>query len=72
MTKVILEREKCIGCGSCQAVCPDHFEMQDDGKSRLLGSKQNKQDKTEELETEELACMKDAAEACPIQIIKIV
>ena len=39
MPKVIHEREKCIGCGACAAVCPDFWEMSDDGKSVLKGGK---------------------------------
>ena len=35
MAKIKLEREKCIGCGSCAALCSKHFEMADDGKSHV-------------------------------------
>ncbi|KKT26765.1 MAG: hypothetical protein UW11_C0006G0031 [Parcubacteria group bacterium GW2011_GWA2_43_9b] len=28
--KIIIERQKCIGCGSCVAVCDKYFEMADD------------------------------------------
>ena len=38
MPKVIQEREKCIGCGSCAALCPKYWEMAEDGKSRLINS----------------------------------
>ena len=67
--KIILDRSKCIGCGSCAAVCPQQFEMADDGKSRLKDSK--KSGENEELETEEPGCAKDAVEVCPVQIIKV-
>jgi ferredoxin len=69
MAKIILEREKCIGCGSCQALCPKYFKLIEDGKSHLIGSKKNS--KNEELEVEKVDCIKEAAEACPVQIIKI-
>ena len=61
-----LEREKCIGCGSCQALCPKYFELQDDGKSHIVGA--NKQD-VEELEVEKIECAQQAAQACPAQCI---
>ena len=25
--KVIVDNERCIGCGACQAICPDVFEF---------------------------------------------
>lgn len=67
--KIILEREKCIGCRSCQVLCPKYFELIEDGKSHLINSK--RKSKNEELEVEKIDCIKEAAEACPVQIIKI-
>lgn len=29
--KVKIDHEKCIMCGSCVALCPEVFEMKDDG-----------------------------------------
>lgn len=69
--KIILDRNKCIGCGSCVAVCDRFFEMTDDGLSHLKGSQKNA-DGTEELEISEADCAKDAADICPVQIIKVV
>lgn len=71
MVKIILERDKCIGCGSCQAICPKHFEIQEDGKSHLLESVLDKNTHDEELEITEPDCIKDAADSCPVQIIHI-
>ena len=68
MAKIKLEREKCIGCGSCSALCPKYFEMADDGKSNIKGSV--KQD-NEELEVVKIECAESAAEACPSQCIHI-
>ena len=66
--KVILEKTKCISCGTCIALCPDIFEAEEDGKSHLKGCKTAEQ---EELETGTLDCVKDAADACPVQCIII-
>ena len=32
-------RPDCIGCGSCAAVCPDFWEMNDDGKADIKKGK---------------------------------
>ena len=68
MAKIKLEREKCIGCGSCSALCPKYFEIIDDGKSHIKDS--TKQD-IEELEVAKIECAESAAEACPVQCIHI-
>ena len=68
MAKIKLEREKCIGCGSCAAVCAKYFEMIDDGKSHIKGA--TKQE-VEELEVAKLECAETAEETCPAQCIHI-
>ena len=69
--KIIHEREKCIGCGSCAALCPKFWEMAEDGKSKLLNSKVNAESGNYELETNEAGCNQEAADACPVQCIRI-
>ncbi len=68
MSKIKLEREVCIGCGSCSALCPKYFEMADDGKSHIVGSEKKE---IEELEVEKIECAESAAEVCPVQCIHI-
>lgn len=29
--KYTVDQDSCIGCGVCNATCPDYFEMGDDG-----------------------------------------
>ena len=70
MPKVIQERAKCIGCGSCAALCPKYWEMSEDGKSMLKDSKENAEG-SYELEVENAECNQEAADACPVQIIHI-
>jgi ferredoxin len=69
MPKVIHEREKCIGCGACTAVCSEFWKMGDDGKSVLKGGK--KAGKNFELRVKEADCNKDAESACPVQCIHV-
>ncbi len=68
--KIIHEREKCIGCGLCVALCPDFWQMSEDGKSRLLNSVKNSEENYE-LEAGETVCNKEAAEGCPVQCIRV-
>ncbi|MDD3399462.1 MAG: ferredoxin [Candidatus Pacebacteria bacterium] len=70
MAKVILERDKCIGCGACEAVCPKHWKLGEDGKTDLLGSKKE-DNENYVLEAEEAGCNNQAAEACPVQCIRV-
>lgn len=70
--KIILHRSKCIGCGSCAAVCQDFFEIADDGLSRIKGSQGDSEgNDTLEIKEENKGCAGEAAEVCPVQIIEI-
>jgi ferredoxin len=72
MVKIIYEKEKCIGCGSCAALCPKYWVLSEDGKARLLNSKNNQKTGNEELKIKEIGCIEGAAQSCPVQIIHIV
>ena len=73
MAKIILNKEECIACGSCAALCPDFWEMPEEGdmKINLKGSKKNEETGEWELEVKEIACNQDAVDCCPVQCIKI-
>jgi len=71
MPKVIQEREKCIGCGSCAALCPKYWEMAEDGKSNLKNSTKNGEGNFE-AEVEDVECNQEVADSCPVQIIHVV
>lgn len=57
--RISQEHEKCIGCGACVAVCPENWEMGDDGKA-------NPKSRNSDAE-----CNKSAAAGCPVSIIKV-
>ncbi|ACL20593.1 ferredoxin [Desulfitobacterium sp. LBE] len=50
----------CIGCGSCEAVCPEIFRMNDDGLAEAYVN-------PVPAELEESA--KEAADMCPVNVI---
>lgn len=60
--KVSVNPEKCIGCGSCQAICDDVFEIGDEGLAEVIN------DDIKEFLYDDV---KDAAENCPTDAIEI-
>lgn len=56
--KITIDKETCIGCGSCAALCPDFFELDDDNKAFFKEGGENDQ------------CVKEAVDVCPVQAIK--
>ena len=67
--KVVLERDECIACESCVSTCPDSFEMADDQLAEMKGA--TRTGNNDESEVSDLGCIKEAAEACPVNIIHI-
>jgi len=67
--KIIHDRPVCIGCGACAAVCPDYWEMGDDGKSDIKGAKDEGEKQV--LELKEKGCNMEAAQGCPVNCIHI-
>ncbi|MDP6600096.1 MAG: ferredoxin [Candidatus Woesearchaeota archaeon] len=67
------DRPNCIGCGACEAVAPDFWEMNSDGKSDIKNG-ENVDNGWQELEIKEkdLAVNKDAADSCPVNVIHII
>ena len=56
---VSVDKEKCIGCGSCESICPEVFEIKE-GKSTVKKGQENSQ----------ASCVKEAIETCPVDAIK--
>lgn len=61
MKKINVSQERCIGCGACVAIDPEHFAFNDDGKSSVVTN--------ENLESENLV---NAIESCPTSAIEMV
>ncbi len=58
MPKPFIDYGLCTGCGTCEALCPDVFQMKDDGKAYVIN-----EDGCD-------ACnCQDAVDSCPEQAI---
>lgn len=59
--KANIDKDACIGCGLCPSICPEVFEMDDDGKA--VAKSEVPAGKEEEA--------KDAESSCPVNAISI-
>jgi ferredoxin len=57
--KISIDSKKCIGCGSCVAICEKVFELKN---GKAVVKKKESDEK----------CVKEAADLCPVQAIKII
>lgn len=68
--KVNIDRDGCIGCGVCEAFCPEVFRLVEDGKSSVV-EKYRKGGLGEGETGEEFAdCVGNARDSCPVTVIK--
>ena len=66
--KITQDQDACIGCGACAAICPKDWAFKGD-KAELIGSK--KEGKLFVKVVSDAGCSKEAANACPVQCIKV-
>lgn len=64
--KVKINKEKCVMCGSCVAICPEVFEMKDDGSVDVKAESQN----VDIADTALIEKVKQAQAACPTMAIE--
>lgn len=58
MKKIIIDREKCLGCGACALIAPKTFGIDKKGKSKVV----NQQDDPEKT-------IDSAIDCCPAKAI---
>ena len=58
--KIVVDKDKCIGCGTCVAIAPKTFKLGEDDKAEVI----------EPLGDEE-EIVRQAADSCPVEAIKI-
>lgn len=60
--KVKVNEDSCIGCGACQSICENVFEINDEGLSSV---------KVDEVSEDDVQSVRDAADSCPTSAIEI-
>jgi ferredoxin len=60
--RIAVDRDRCVGSGTCEALAPDVFEVDDDGVLVLL---------REEPAEGEQPGVRDAATACPTRALTL-
>lgn len=56
--KIIIDPDKCVGCGRCTEICPENFRLSEEGKSQAIGDTV-------------LDCAKKASDECPVEAIHV-
>jgi len=59
MTKVIVDKEKCIGCGTCIAIAVKTFRFDKNGKAEVIEPSGDTQE-----------VIKEALDSCPVSAIE--
>ncbi len=60
--KAKVNKDICIGCGACQAILPDVFELEDDGLATCKEKNITDDNKDE---------VRDASDSCPTGAIEV-
>jgi ferredoxin len=60
--KPVIDEDLCIGDGSCEDLCPDVFQLGDDGLAHVISDNPDE---------EYYGCISDAEAACPTSAITI-
>lgn len=60
--KAIVNKELCIGCGACSAICPAVFELDENYVSKVI---------LESLDDKNKSCAEEAAVSCPVGAITV-
>lgn len=73
MIRIILQRDKCIGCNACVEAANARWRMsRKDGKSVLIGATQKKQTYSVIVGDDEQAANMQALRNCPTKVIQII
>ena len=60
--KVVVNQNNCIGCGACEGICPEIFQINDEGLSSVIGKEEDFPNYKDEI--------RDAVDSCPTSAIE--
>jgi ferredoxin len=60
--KAYVDKDACISCGLCPSICPEVFEMEDDGKAGVT---------TDSVPSSVEDSAKEAESSCPVNAISV-
>ena len=63
MKKVVINKDKCLGCGMCVGIESDVFDFDDDGLAKVNNDNINDDNKEN---------VNDAIDSCPVAAIEVV
>jgi len=55
-----VDKETCIGCGTCTVLAPKTFKLGKDGKAEVINPPRDEEEK-----------IKEAVDSCPVQAISL-
>lgn len=58
----VVDKDTCIACGLCPSICPEVFEMEDDGKAGVT---------VDTVPEEQEDSAKEAEDSCPVNAISV-
>lgn len=70
MFKVEIDKEGCIGCGTCVGLCGEVFELGDEGKAHIIEDYRSGGSFEGEV-PEDMDCVHTAEENCPTDAILV-
>lgn len=62
LMKPVVDHDLCIGCGLCETICPEVFELRDDGLAYVI---------SEEPAPELFEKVEEAVDSCPVDAIAL-
>ena len=69
--KAFVDKDTCISCGLCPTICPEVFEMQEDGKAGIRDNGKEATFNNRASEEDIIISAKEAEESCPVDAISV-
>lgn len=70
MQKVKIDQDTCIGCGACVSTCPEVFVLNAQTESTVVEVYRT-EDEDEGEVPDDIECLEDAEDGCPVDAITV-